>query len=70
MACGIRLYSTSHKSGDGKLRDLCDGSLHSRNNLAKGLEIILYYDDVEICNPLGSKAKIHKLGKQLIALIN
>lgn len=28
-----------------------------------GLQIMLYYDDVEVCNPLGSKAKIHKLGK-------
>uniref|UniRef100_A0A1X7UBD0 C2H2-type domain-containing protein n=1 Tax=Amphimedon queenslandica TaxID=400682 RepID=A0A1X7UBD0_AMPQE len=26
------------------------------------LQIMLYYDDVEVCNPIGSKAKIHKLG--------
>ena len=25
------------------------------------LQISLYYDDLETCNPLGSKAKIHKL---------
>ena len=27
------------------------------------LEIIAYYDDVEMCNPIGSRAKKHKLGK-------
>lgn len=26
------------------------------------LQIFLYYDELEICNPLGSKVKIHKLG--------
>ena len=26
------------------------------------LQVILYYDDVEICNPLGSRTKKHKLG--------
>ena len=25
------------------------------------LQIFFYYDDLETCNPLGSKAKIHKL---------
>lgn len=27
------------------------------------LEIFLYFDELEVCNPLGSKAKIHKLGE-------
>ena len=26
------------------------------------LQIMLYYDELEVCNPLGSKAKKHKLG--------
>ncbi len=26
------------------------------------LEIMAYYDDVEVCNPLGLHAKKHKLG--------
>ena len=30
------------------------------------LQINLFYDDLEVCNPLGSKAKIHKLGKSHI----
>ena len=34
----------------------------------QALQIHFYYDDVEVCNPLGSKAKIHKLGKKMIIL--
>ena len=55
-----------HRSPDEKLRDLCDGGLFSTNFLLTAskdsIQIQLYYDDVEVCNPLGSKAKIHKLG--------
>ena len=29
----------------------------------KTLEIMLYFDELEVCNPLGSKAKLHKVGK-------
>ena len=31
------------------------------------LQLTLYYDDLEVCNPLGSKAKIHKLGTYYIS---
>ena len=48
------------------LADFCDGSHYRTHPLfskdPKALQIILYYDDVEIVNPLGSKAKKHKLG--------
>ena len=33
-----------------------------------GLQLDLYYDDVEICNLLGSKQKIYKLGMYIICL--
>jgi hypothetical protein len=55
-----------HQRSDGLLADYCDVSVYklhplfSQNN--QGLQIIAYYDDVEVCNPLGSKAKKHKLG--------
>ena len=26
------------------------------------LQIVLYYDELELCNPLGTSAKIHKIG--------
>ena len=56
-----------HSQKNGLLGDYCDGSdfqkhpLYSREKNA--LQILLYYDEVEICNPLGTKIKLHKLGK-------
>lgn len=56
-----------HQCSDQVLADYCDGTyfkshpLYSHN--PKALQIIIYYDDVEICNPLGSRAKKHKLGR-------
>lgn len=49
------------------LSDFCDGS-HFRSHPmfathSKSLQIFLYYDDIEMCNPLGSHTKKHKLGK-------
>ena len=47
------------------MTDYCDGSTFQEHPLYKdhpdGLQIQLYYDDLEICNPLGSKVNKHKL---------
>ena len=54
-----------HKEQDHLLSDYCDGSackshpLYSSGSLS--LQIFAYYDDMEVCNPLGSLAKTHKL---------
>ena len=57
----------THESTDGVMRDICDGEYVKRhplfNKFKKALQFILYYDDIEVCNPLGSSAGIHKLGK-------
>ena len=48
------------------LEDYCDGEsfkvhpLFSRHK--ESLQILFYYDEVEICNPLGSSRGKHKLG--------
>lgn len=46
--------------------DFCDGEQFKEHSLLKddptALQICLYYDDLEICNALGSKTKKHKLG--------
>ena len=53
--------------------DLCDADayrqhpLFSRNRHA--LQIMFYYDDVEVCNPIGSRNKVHKLGMIIITII-
>ena len=48
------------------LGDFCDGSLYKMHPLFSAqpfaLQIILYFDELEVCNPLGSSAKVHKLG--------
>lgn len=47
--------------------DYCDGEQFQEHPLFKedpcALQIRIYYDDVEVCNALGSKTKKHKLGK-------
>ena len=49
------------------LEDFCDGTYFKNYALfsihGNALQIMMYYDDVEVCNPLGSHTKIHKLGK-------
>ena len=51
----------------GLLNDYCDGEFFKLNPLYKedpcALQIQLYYDELELCNPLGSKVKKHKMGK-------
>ena len=55
-----------HSRTDGQLGDYCDGSDFLQHRLysqeQNALQIMLYYDEVEVCNPLGTKVKIHKLG--------
>ncbi len=54
-----------HKSKDTILRDLCDGSVIANNHLFStdptALQLILYYDEFTVVNPLGSKVKKYKV---------
>ena len=56
-----------HHSNDDVLCDVLDGAFvqnHPIFAVQKDALIILgYFDDLEIANPLGSKAKVHKIGK-------
>ena len=57
-----------HFSKDGNMWDYCDSPSFQEHPLfrddPKALQIQLYYDDVEVVNPLGGNTKVHKLGKQ------
>ena len=57
---------TSHERSDGLISDYCDGSLYQSHNLFKtrkdALQLVLYFDEIEVCNPLGAQRGIHKLG--------
>ena len=56
----------SHRRHDNLLADYCDGATLQNHPLFSvdetALQINLYYDEVEIVNPLGSKTGKHKLG--------
>ena len=58
-----------HKSHSDILSDFCDGSRYQCHPLFSAsqptLQIHLYYDELEVCNPLGSKRSKHKIGKLL-----
>jgi len=49
------------------MRDFCDATFYKDHPVFKShpeaLQFVLYYDDIEVANPLGSKAGVHKLGK-------
>lgn len=61
-----------HTRSDGLLEDYCDGTQFKQHplfcNHPKSLQIMLYFDEVEVCNPLGSKVNTHKLGKYYITI--
>lgn len=57
-----------HHSDDENLRDVADGDFCRHHHPIfsqdrRALQVIGYYDDLEVANPLGSKAKIHKIGE-------
>lgn len=60
--------------GDDTLEDFCDGELFKAHTLFSvdlmALQTIAFYDEVELCNPLGTHVKKHKLGIVLFALGN
>ena len=55
-----------HSNDTGMLADFCDGAYYKNHSLfsvhKNALQIMMYYDDVEVCNALGSHTKVHKLG--------
>lgn len=48
------------------MKDYCDGTAYREHELFQNsehaLQIQMYYDDIDVCNPIGSKSTIHKLG--------
>lgn len=48
------------------MSDYCDGTFFQTHPLFSAQEyavqLMIYYDELEVCNPLGSKTKTHKIG--------
>ena len=61
-------------SGDDRLGDFCDGSLFKSHPLFSSdphaLQVVAYYDEIEVVNPIGSFIKKHKLGCMFYFLAN
>ena len=57
-----------HNRSDDLISDFCDGEAFQSHPLFStdphALQILLFYDDLEVTNPLGSHTKVHKLGIQ------
>lgn len=60
------MFKDHHPNHSGLLHDFCDGQFFKDHPLFSvnphALQIIVYYDDVETANPLGSYRGRHKLG--------
>lgn len=55
-----------HARDDGYLGGFCDTDYFKDHPLfgidPYALQLLLYFDEFEVCNPLGSRANKHKLG--------
>ena len=55
-----------HKRNDSIVADFCDSKWVASHTLwgsnVHALQLFIYFDEVELCNPLGASRKIHKLG--------
>lgn len=55
-----------HKSDTCIMEDYCDGEAFASHPIFSvhndALQIFLYFDELEVANPIGTKSKTHKLG--------
>lgn len=62
----MNLIENEERSINGLLRGYQDGSQYKQHGLFRdypnALRFQIFYDDVEVTNPIGSKAGVHKLG--------
>ena len=68
------VFNSNTQSNPSHYYDFQDGSFTRSHPLLsatpKSFQVIAYYDELEICNPLGSSAKTHKLGCVFFTLGN
>ena len=60
------MYKERASNSSEYMYDFCDGEVFNEHPLfstdSNALQIVIYYDDVETANPLGSYRGKHKLG--------
>ena len=63
----VQKVFSPHMSGNNRMKDFCDAAAYRSHPVFSvdpcALQIQVYYDDIDVCNPIGSKSVIHKLGK-------
>ena len=60
-------------SNDGVMRDFHDGSFckeHGFFSNPRNIRLLLYVDECEVANPLGSKSGLHKIGVLYCTILN
>ena len=65
--------SNNHAKNNDVISSFSDGVIASNHELFSqnnSIQIQLYYDDVEVVNPLGSKTKIHEFGMFYYSILN
>ena len=70
LLCYVIQVERGHRHTSSEaLSDYCDGSYFKSHPMfakhSNALQIFFFYDDIEMCNPLGSHTKKHKLGKMI-----
>lgn len=74
MNCGNALISQQVTNESSIYSDFSDGSIYKNHPVIlkhpSALQIVGYYDELEVCNPLGSNIKKHKLGLVFFTLTN
>lgn len=54
---------SGHRTSSDLMEDFCDGRAFAEHPLfslhSNGLQVFFYFDELEVCNPLGSKTKLH-----------
>lgn len=62
----MQVTAGSHQSPGDFLRDICDGTIFDSNPILhdddNALQIVAYYDELTLTQPLMSRAKKHKIG--------
>lgn len=69
-SCFTSQVLNGHQRNDTRIEDFCDAQIFKTHPLFSkdptALQIMLYYDEVEVANPLGSKCGKHKLGTVIL----
>ena len=73
--CGstLLLQQVMHESGVYRDFMYSDGSIYKNHPVLEhpdALQIVGYYDELEVCNPFGSNVKKHKLGLIFFTMTN